>query len=85
MSSCTSAGRKGLAGSDAPLAVADGRVSGGSQELILRESHVITLDEPFDSDRHQVSLGLYRASGDERLPVMMGRWAEIRHDLDNRW
>jgi hypothetical protein len=37
--------------------------------LIVRESHTIPLEEPFEKDRHQVSLGLYRAGSGERLPV----------------
>ncbi len=38
-------------------------------ELYLRESHTIRLSEPFDSRRHQISLGLYRKATGERLPI----------------
>jgi hypothetical protein len=64
------AGPQGLVGQDdAPLA--HGRWPGAWWQpgVTLRESHQIHLSEPFDSSRHQVSLGLYQAGSGERLPV----------------
>lgn len=64
------AGPEGLVGqSDAPLA--GGRWPGAWWQpgLIVRESHVVALSEPFDSGKHKVSLGLYRSADGERLPV----------------
>jgi 4-amino-4-deoxy-L-arabinose transferase-like glycosyltransferase len=77
------AGPQGLIGQDdAPLT--RGRWPGAWWQpgVTLRESHQIFLSEPFDSSRHQVSLGLYRAGSGERLPVTGGAGGQ---DLGTAW
>lgn len=77
------AGPQGLIGQDdTPLA--GGRWPGAwwQPDLYLRESHTIMLDEPFDSSRHQISLGLYRAHNGERLSVTDAASGE---DLGTAW
>jgi hypothetical protein len=36
---------------------------------LLQDRHIIELDEPYDAARHQILIGLYRASTGERLLV----------------
>jgi 4-amino-4-deoxy-L-arabinose transferase-like glycosyltransferase len=65
------AGPEGLVGQDdAPLA--QGRWPGAWWQpgVIIQETHIIKLSEPFDSSRHQITLGLYRAGSGERLPLI---------------
>ena len=64
-------GPDGLIGqSDAPLASGRWRGAWWQPGLIVRESHDIVLDEPFDNERHEVRVGLYRTEGGQRLPVV---------------
>jgi hypothetical protein len=63
-------GPEGLIGQiDRPIA--GGRWPGAwwRPGLQLHDVHTVALDEPFDSEKHQVSLGLYEAGSGERLPV----------------
>jgi 4-amino-4-deoxy-L-arabinose transferase-like glycosyltransferase len=63
-------GPQGLIGQDdAPLA--NGRWQGAwwRADMIVEESHIIQLNEPFDGSSQKITLGLYRAGSGERLPV----------------
>ena len=65
-------GPQGLVGQD-DRAPAWGRWRGSWWQpgVVLHDQHVLTLSEPLpDHNRHQVELGLYRASSGERLPVV---------------
>ena len=36
---------------------------------VIRDRHIVSLDEPYDPTQHQILIGLYKASSGERLPV----------------
>ena len=63
-------GPEGLIGQeDTPLASGRWQSTWWQPDLYLRESHSLALSQPFDSSRHQILLGIYRANNRERLPV----------------
>ncbi len=37
--------------------------------LLIHDAHQIELSEPYDGERHQISIGLYRSISGERVPV----------------
>ena len=63
-------GPEGIVGQvDRPLAGNRWHGAWWQPGIIIRETHIITLSEPFDEDRHEVGIGLYRSDSGERLPA----------------
>ena len=76
-------GPEGLIGQDdTPLVGGRWQGTWWQPDLYVRESHTITLSESFDSSRHQIRLGIYRAGNSERLPVYD---PIIGEDLGTAW
>jgi hypothetical protein len=60
----------GVAGqSDVPLGEGYWPVSAWREGQVVRNQHIIELDEPYDNTHHQILVGLYDAATMARLPV----------------
>ena len=63
-------GAKGLLGQhDAPPAEGRWYNNWWRTGQIIRDRHIVSLDEPYDAEQHQIQIGLYPASTGKRLPV----------------